>query len=64
MNHLKLSGKGIHMKDGMQKLTTIIIALVVVKTMNFSNPDILDYIIMLLTVALLILMVVNWIRRG
>ena len=51
------------MKDGMQKLTTITIALVVVKTMNFSNPDILDYIIMLLTVALLILMVVNWIRR-
>lgn len=52
------------MKDEMQKLTAIIIALVVVKTMNFSNPDILDYIIIILTAALLILMVVNWIRRG
>ena len=51
------------MKDGMQQLTTIIIALVVIKTMNFSNPDILDYVIMLLTAVLLILMVVNWIRR-
>jgi len=53
----------IDMKDATGKITTIIIALVVIKTMDFSNPGILDYAIILLTLVWLVLKLINWKRR-
>lgn len=51
------------MKDATGKITTIIIALVVIKTMDSSNLGILDYAIILLALVWLVLKLINWKRR-
>lgn len=53
----------IDMKDVIQKLSTIIIALVVIKTMDFSKLGVLDYMIIILIAVFVILTITKWIRR-
>lgn len=53
----------INMKDIRVDFSTIIIALVVFKMTDFSNLQILDYVIILLLAVLFILMIINSIRR-
>lgn len=53
----------IDMKDAIQKLSTIIIVLVVIKTIDFSNMGLLDYAIILLVAIWMILTIIKWIRR-
>lgn len=54
----------IEMKDMQRNITKIIIALVTLKCIDFQNMGILDYMIVILAVALLIMMIANAIRRN
>lgn len=53
----------IEMKDIQSNITTITIALVVIKCIDFHNMKIMDYLIVILAAALLIMMIANAIRR-